>query len=346
MITYEEFVVIHSLYAQGHSIRSIARITGMDRRTISKRLKEKEIKPYKKRSYKSKIDPYKEYIDKRLKQALPHKIPSTVIYEEIKDRGYDGKIRTIQTFMSKWYKKHFNTKKQENIIRFETEPGFQAQVDWTVIRSSKEPIYGFVMILSYSRAPFIYFTNSMKQEIWQECHKKAFEYFGGVPKTILYDNLKSAIVQRDKYGNNRHGFNQDFLDFSKGWFVPKFCKPYRAQTKGKVEKLNRYIKENFYIPLRASLKGSTIAITPELLNSYIFGWIARTNERVHSTTKEKPSKRFEIEKEYLMPYIPKEVKIKPKKEKNIPKIPHIDISYYTKLSDYEKELLKGDSYAS
>ena len=101
MITHEEFTVIHSLYAQGHSIRSIARITGMNRRTISKRLKEKEMKPYKQRSYSSKLDSYKEYIDKRLKQALPHKIPSTVIYEEIKEYGYDGKIRIIQTFMSK-----------------------------------------------------------------------------------------------------------------------------------------------------------------------------------------------------------------------------------------------------
>ena len=345
MISNEEFIVIHTLYAQGHSIRSISRITGMDRRTISKRLKESQLKPYKKRSYKSKLDMYKEYIDKRLRQALPHKIPSSVIYDEIKERGYEGKIRILQTFMSKWYKEHLNIKKEETIIRFETAPGFQAQVDWTVIRSGKRPIYGFVMILSYSRAPFIYFTSSMKQEIWQECHKRAFEYFGGIPKSILYDNLKSAIIQRDKYGKDRHGINQEFLDFSKGWFVPKFCKPYRAKTKGKVEKLNRYIKENFYIPLRASLKGSGIEITPDLLNSYIFRWIARTNERIHATTKQKPSKLFEVEKEYLLPYIPKDIKKRGKKEDSITKIPNIDISYYTTLNDYEKDLLGGVCYA-
>ena len=82
MISNEEFIVIDTLYAQGHSIRSISRITGMDRRTISKRLKESKLKPYKKRSYKSKLDMYKEYIDKRLKLALPHKIPSSVIYDD------------------------------------------------------------------------------------------------------------------------------------------------------------------------------------------------------------------------------------------------------------------------
>ena len=346
MITYEEFIVIHTLHRQGHSIRSIARITGIDRRTISKRLKEKEMAPYKKRRYPSKLDKYKEYINTRLLQALPNRIPSSVILEEINQRGYKGKIRILQNYMSQWYKSHLNKDKQKSVIRFETEPGFQAQVDWTIIRSGKEPIYGFVMILSYSRAPFIYFTNSMKQEIWQECHKRAFAYFGGVTKTILYDNLKSAIIQRDKYGKNRHGFNKEFLDFSKGWFIPKICKPYRAQTKGKVEKLNRYIKENFYIPLKASLKGSGISITPELLNSYIFGWIERTNERIHATTKEKPSDRLKIEKSYLLPYIPKEIKYNKKKEKSIIKIPNIDISYYTKLSDYEKELLQGVDYAS
>jgi transposase len=346
MITQEEFIVIHTLHTQGHSIRSIARITGIDRRTISKRLQEEEMKPYKERTYPSKLDPYKAYIHTRLSQALPDRIPSSVILEEIVGRGYKGKVRIIQSYLSQWYKSYFDTKKQETIIRFETDPGFQAQVDWTVIRSGKDPIYGFVMILGYSRAPFIYFTDSMKQEVWQECHERAFTYFGGTPKTILYDNLKSTIIKRDKYGKDKHGFNQEFLDFSKGWFIPKVCKPFRAQTKGKVEKLNRYIKENFYIPLKASLKGSGIAITPELLNSHIFGWIARTNERIHGTTGEKPSCRLEIEKRYLKPYVPSSVKVQHKETCNTPVIPQIDISYYTKLSDYEQELLEGVGYAS
>lgn len=346
MISQEEYIVIHTLRTQGHSIRSIARITGIDRRTISKRLQEEEMKPYKERTYPSKLDPYKGYIDTRLSQALPDRIPSSVILEEISQQGYDGKVRIIQSYLSQWYKSHFDSKKQEIEMRFETDPGFQAQVDWTIIRSGKDPIYGFVMILGYSRAPFVYFTDSMKQEVWQECHEKAFAYFGGTPKTILYDNLKSAIIQRDKYGKDKHGFNQDFLDFSKGWFIPKVCKPFRAQTKGKVEKLNRYVKENFYIPLKASLKGSSIAITCELLNSHIFGWIARTNERIHGTTEEKPSHRLEIEKHFLMPYIPSHVKVQHKENQNTPVIPQIDISYYTTLSDYEQMLLKGGSYAS
>jgi transposase len=252
----------------------------------------------------------------------------------------------VQHHLSLWYREHFGEKREERVIRFETEPGFQAQVDWTVIRGGKEPIYAFVMILGYSRAPFVCFTDNMRQQTWQECHRKAFAFFGGVPKTILYDNLKSAIIERDRYGKNRHGFNQGFLDFSRGLFVPKVCRPYRAQTKGKVEKFNGYLKGNFYIPLKAALKGSGIPVTVALLNSYIFGWIARTNERVHTTTKEKPSVMFQKEKRYLMPYVPPTAKVRTEEKKPAPDIPQIDISYYTRLSDYEEALLQGAGYAS
>ena len=74
MLSYEEFVMIHTLHKQAHSIRSISRITGIDRRTISKRLKEDENKPYKTRTYPSRLDAFKEYINKRLLLALLNKI--------------------------------------------------------------------------------------------------------------------------------------------------------------------------------------------------------------------------------------------------------------------------------
>lgn len=137
------------------------------------------------------------------------------------------------------------------------------------------------------------------------------------------------------------------MEFAKGRFVPKFCKPYRAQTKGKVERLNSYIKGNFYKPLRAQLQGSGIAVTPQVLNSFIFGWIEKTNQRIHGTTKEKPAVRFEEEKKYLQPYIPAK-EIIPFQSTNGVKagssIPDIDISYYTTLNDYEKCFL-GEMYA-
>lgn len=346
MIDKEEFTVIHTLHKRGYSIRAISKIVGLNRRTVSKRLQEKDLKPYKKVEYKSKLDPYKKYILQRVQQASPDKIPSSVIYEEIKNYGYDGKIRILQTFLSSL--KISST--PEEVIRFETKPSYQAQVDWTVIRSGKNPIYGFVMVLGFSRMAFVYFTDNMRQETWQNCHVKAFEYFGGVPQTLLYDNLKSVVIQRDKYGKNQHGFNNDFLEFAKDNFIPKLCKVYRAKTKGKVERFNLYLKRNFYIPLKASLKGSSITIDSTLLNSKIFTWLEMANSRIHDTTKKKPVEMFKEEKHLLQPFYSSVKEIKNKKEDktinssiDLEKL-NIDIKYHTTISDYEKVL--GVSYAT
>ena len=342
MIDKEEYTVIHTLHKRGYSIRSIAKIVGLNRRTVSKRLKEEELQPYKKISYPSKLDPYKNHILKRVRQASPDKIPSTVIFEEIKKYGYDGKIRIVQSFIQGIT----SYKPKEEVIRFETEPSYQAQVDWTFIRTGKNPIYGFVMVLGFSRMAFVYFTDNMRQETWQECHVKAFEYFGGVPQTLLYDNLKSVVIKRDKYGKNQHGFNNDFIDFAKDNFIPKLCKVYRAQTKGKVERFNLYLKRNFYVPLKSALKGSEITINPDLLNSKVFSWLEMANSRIHDTTKKKPIDLFKEEKPLLEPFYSsvKEIKKEDTPSLNIDLSElDIDITYHTTISDYEKVL--GASYA-
>ena len=304
MITYEEFVMIHTLHRQAYSIRAIAKMTNLNRRTVSKRLKEEELKPRKKVVYKSKLDPFKDYIKKRIEDALPHRIPSTVILQEIADRGYRGKIRILQKYMSNIYKEILTDKQPSKTIRFETAMGKQAQVDWTTIRKGSNPIYAFVMILGYSRYTYVCFTDNMRYETFEQCHIKAFEYFGGIPENILYDNLKSVVVKRNAYGVKKHKFNERFLDFSKTYgFIPLLCKPYRAQTKGKVERFIGYMKRNFYIPLKSKLKYSHLYIDCDLLNTQIFRWLEITNNRVHATLKQKPKELFEQEKKALLPII-------------------------------------------
>ena len=337
MIDKEEYTVIHTLHTRGYSIRAIAKTLGLNRRTVSKRLKESELQPYKKITYKSKLDPYKDYISSRIKQAYPDKIPASVIYEEIKKYGYDGKIRIIQSFLQTCTSPII----KDEVIRFETEPAYQAQVDWTFIRTGKNPIYAFVMVLGFSRMAFVYFTDNMRQKTWQECHVKAFEYFGGVPQTLLYDNLKSVVIKRDKYGKNQHGFNNDFIDFAKDNFIPKLCKVYRAQTKGKVERFNLYLKGNFYIPLKAALKGSQITINADLLNTKVFSWLEMANSRIHDTTKKRPIDLFKEEQPLLDPFYSS---VKEVKKESIPSLNldldelDIDITYHTTISDYEKVL--------
>lgn len=350
--------MIHTLHAKGYSIRGIAKIVGLDRRTVSRRLKQAELTPYKPKKYQSILDPYKDYINKRLKQALPDYIPAPVILREITEYGYTGSLRRLQEYIKSIKD---TTTCKDPIVRFETKPGKQAQVDWTVIRSGKSPIYGFVMVLGYSRYSFTYFTDNMTQNTWQDCHTKAFEYFGGIPQTILYDNLKSVVIERDKYGKDNHSFNHDFLTFSKAKFIPRLCQPYRAQTKGKVERFNHYLKSNFYVPLKSSLKGSGIVVNHQLLNNHIFAWLEHANSRIHATTSKRPKDRIKSELAYLSPLY---ASAKPttnrssdsadktksnsttssKTKSSVTTIPKIDINYQTKLSDYESIL--GGVYAT
>ena len=168
-----------------------------------------------------------------------------------------------------------------------------------------------------------------------------------------FDNLKSVVIQRDKYGKNKHGINDEFLDFSKGLFIPKLCKPYRAKTKGKVERFNSYLKNNFYRyrPLRAKPKNTNLEITPELLNSYIFSWFEMANNRIHGTTRRKLFDMLKEEYESLTK-IPDGLTAK-SKDKDSNKVKeaikktnktytNIDASYYTNTDEYEK-LLFGEN---
>ena len=303
LITLEEFNMIHSLHKHGKSINEIAKTTGLNKRTVMRRLKEKELKS-KKILRPSKLDKFRAYIEKRVKEVLPKRIPSTVIFSEIKELGYTGKIRILQEFISKVFK-NLSVFKEEPIQRFETDPGFQMQVDWTTVRTGRNPLYCFLSVLGYSRYAFIYFVDNLKLGTFIDCHIKAFDYCGGITKTILYDNLKSVMITRNAYGDGLHKFNPSFLDFAKSTgFIPRTCMPYRAKTKGKVERFARFVKENFYYPLRAKLKNSGIDLTAELLNAYSFSWLETVNRRIHGTTGKRPLDMFIEEKDYLMPVIP------------------------------------------
>lgn len=160
MITHEKFIAIHTLHKQCKSIREISRLIGLDKRTISKRLKQNSLEPRKKRTYTSILDPFKAYIKKRYEETLPRQIPSSVILREITEFGYTGKLRILQTYLGSLRN---SIKQVEPIIRFETKPGKQAQVDWTILRSGRNPLYTFVMVLGFSRAVFVYITDNMKQ---------------------------------------------------------------------------------------------------------------------------------------------------------------------------------------
>ena len=303
MILKGDFLVIHDLYKQGTSIRKIARMLEIDRKTVRRALQQpKQIAIERSINTESKLEPYKKYVLEFIGKSS-ERIPYSVLLEDIADMGYTGSRSILQHFLTKAYK----ARKIDNdpIVRFETAPGMQMQVDWTTIRSGKNPIYAFVAVLGYSRNTFVYFVDNMEADNLVMCHEKAFLFFGGTTKTILYDNMKAVVTKRDCYGEGKHKFHDKLYDLSKKCkFEIILCKPYRAKTKGKVERFNSYLKGNFYRPIVIKLKDSNLTVTPQILNERSSKWLIKANNRVHGTTKKIPYKIFmEEELKHLIPYM-------------------------------------------
>ena len=144
------------LKRQGKSIRAIARELSMSRETVRRYLRSPELEPvYGPRAPKpSKLDPHKAYVRQRLLDAAPRRLPATVLLRELRARGYDGGV----TILKDWLAGQRPVVAAPEIRRFETDPGYQAQVDWTSIRRGKNRLSAFVATLGYSRFSFVWFT--------------------------------------------------------------------------------------------------------------------------------------------------------------------------------------------
>jgi hypothetical protein len=163
-----------------------------------------------------------------------------------------------------------------------------------IIRKGRQPLYAFCATLGYSRASFVEFVTDMKVDTLITCHNHAFDYFGGVPKRALYDNMKTVVLERDASGEGEHRFHAGFLDYARHCgFIIKLCRPYRAKTKGKVERFNGYLRRSFYIPLSSPLKQVGLSLDVVTANTEVRRWLNDiANERLHGTTQERPSKRL------------------------------------------------------
>ena len=246
MLTLEDTVEIKVLHKQGKSIRQIARETGYSRNTVRSYLRTDKPPEYKKRASRpSKLDKHKQYLKERTLNARPHKLPATVLMREIREQGYQGELTILRDFL-----REIQATLPEEVVRYETKPGEQLQIDWWEVRKGKHPLYCFTAVLGYSRKLYIEFTESMDELSLLSCHKNAFDYLGGVPRKVLYDNMKTVVIKRNKYGHEQHGYQKTFADFAKHYgFAPRLCRPGRPQTKGKVERHIRYVQGSFYYPL-------------------------------------------------------------------------------------------------
>lgn len=237
----------------------------------------------------SKLDPFKPAIVEILK-AYPH-LSGVRVLEKLKTLGYSGGTTILREYLVDLRGLH-----REAFVRYETAPGEEAQVDWGYygllpFEKGTRKISFFVMVLSYSRKIYVEFTPSQSLDLFLQCHLNAFKYFGGVPKTILYDNLKSVVISR--YIHHIQ-FNQKFLEFAGYYlFAPKACNVRRANEKGKVESGVGYVKKNF-------LAGCDFKDLTDL-ERHAKEWLGKANQRTHGTTGEIPEVRFQKEKEFLLP---------------------------------------------
>lgn len=300
MLTQEFIVEIHVLSRQGHSVKAIARQLGVSRNTVRKYLRDQARTPqYSHRPQRpSKLDPFKAYLLERQSAAKPHWIPATVLLREIRDRGYDGGITTLKSFIGP-RRSHVS----DPVVRFETPPGHQLQVDFTTIRRGQAPLKAFVATLGYSRATYVHFSTREDSQAWLDGMREAFHYFGGVPHELLFDNAKTLMLERDAYGEGRHRWNPALLALADQFgFRPRACRPYRARTKGKVERFNGYLKGSFVTPLAATLKSAGLILDVTTANAQIGRWLQEiAHQRIHGTTGEKPQVRLEQERHAFLP---------------------------------------------
>lgn len=291
-------MMILDLHRQGLSVTAIARRTGRDPKTIRKYIERGlELPAYRPRQLgrPNKITPYLDYLRERV-AAFPE-LTATRLTRELRERGYGGAYTAVKRFVAA-IRPSDGPKPFE--VRFETPSGHQAQVDFArfVTVFEDEPgvtriIWLFSMVLGHSRHIVAYFVLHQDLQTLMRCHMAAFAAIGGVPIEILYDRMKTAVIGED---DQRHiVYNRSLLALAKHYgFLPRACRPYRAKTKGKVERPFSYIRKDFF--LARSFRNL------EDLNAQLQDWLANVaNVRLHATTQRIVCEAFLAEQSDLQP---------------------------------------------
>jgi transposase len=299
MLTQEEAVEIRVMARRGEAVRAIAKQLNCSRNTVRRYLRDGAACRYRPRSARAcKLDPYKAYLSERIEQARPRWIPATVLLREIAQRGYGGGISQLKAWLAP-----LKRAEPEPVVRFETPAGKQMQADFTHVRRGRDPLIALVATMGYSRASFVKFT--VREDAGALCAglREAFDYFGGVPEHVLFDNTKAVVIERDAYGPGLHRWNDELKELAEECgFTPRLCRPYRAKTKGKVERFNAYLKGSFVVPLAATLEAAGLRLAVDLANAHVRRWLDDVaNARVHGTTKAVPAIRLEEERAVMLP---------------------------------------------
>jgi len=283
MLSEDQWTEVRLMGRMGKPIKQIARELGLSKNTIRKILRGGKQQQYQRRNKNPGI--LADFMPFLVERAPDVYYNATILYRELKEKGYSGSYSTVKLSVRP-LRKVFE-QAQAASVRFETPPGHQAQMDWgsawTNIAGQRVRVHIFVLVLCYSRAVYVEFTEDEKLPTLISCHENAFRWFGGLTEEILYDNPRTIVLDR---GKDSARLNPQFEDFSRYLgYKPRLCQPYRARTKGKVESGVKYVKRSF-------LPGRTFLSLNDL-NEQVRQWIRNVaDKRIHGTVHEQPAERF------------------------------------------------------
>src|SRR5215204_1022681 len=293
----ETRMLLRHYLEQGASKSELSRQLGVSRDTIHRWIRDGDLERdvdaeavrYGPRpSVATKLDAYKPIIEARL-TAYPE-LSSVRLLDEIRAGGYTGGYSQLKAYV----RRVRPMPAPEPVIRFETAAGRQAQVDFARYRMPWGVRYALLVVLGYSRVLWCRFYPRQDMATLMDGLEDAFGYFGGVPQELLFDQMKAVITRDLRLEGGALVRNAEFLRFAHHWgFTPRACRPYRAQTKGKVERPVRYLRGNF-------VYGRTFLHDADL-DEQCQRWLERVaNVRLHGTTHERPRDRFDREERFLL----------------------------------------------
>ena len=299
MYKRETRVLLRHYLEQGVGKAELARRFGVSRRTVyhwietgqlDRDLDGQAVKYKRRPPVVRKLDPYRGIIQARL-EAYP-RLSAQRLFEEIRAAGYSGGYTQVKEYVRQVRPQPL----AEPVVRFETPAGFQGQVDFATFNLPWGRRYALLVVLGYSRLLWLRFYRRQTMVTLFRGLESAFEYFGGVPQELLFDQMRSVVLADDRLSSGGLVLNAEFLRFAAHWgFRPRACRPYRAKTKGKVERPIRYVRQSFFY-------GRTFLNDADL-NAQAGSWLEEiANVRRHRTIGEVPQRRFERdERQRLLP---------------------------------------------